>query len=212
MNAVDAPGSFQTNPTRIAVADPERLKMVTRYFNEWSGLRCLPLVTVCTWIGFIYFFPRLWAGLVLVLLIAAALILRAPLRRYYERRFGWVKSKQQSSSWIMAMAAVLLYLFVRHAGTPSGPRIFFSLVPAAMSIMLVVDYFRTARFRHYLLPTAAALFVFALLPFLYPLRLTEDQYQGLIMLSITIPAIAISLLDHWALVRLMPRAPEEGND
>jgi hypothetical protein len=71
----------------------DRIRFVTRHFNELQGLReGVPLGLGLLGLGALMFFPDLWTGLLCTALLLASSFLRRGSATYYRRLFGEVES------------------------------------------------------------------------------------------------------------------------
>jgi hypothetical protein len=97
----------------MAPRDRDRIRFVTRYFNELQGLReAVPYGLQTLGLGLVLFFPNpATVGLFFVLL-AGSLFLRQGARAYYQRLFGEVESRPLALGAPAALPSVF---------SPAGP-------------------------------------------------------------------------------------------
>jgi hypothetical protein len=97
----------------MAPRDLDRIRFVTRYFNELQGLReTVPVGLQTLGLGVMFFFPSLWTIGLWIVLLAGSVVLRQGAGAYYRRLFGEVESQPLALGAPAAPLSVFL---------PAGP-------------------------------------------------------------------------------------------
>jgi magnesium-transporting ATPase (P-type) len=221
--------------------DPQRLRYVTENFHALQGLTSVALGILVLRIETESLFARnthyRWLSTVVILACAASIRF---IPKYYEHRFGWIKSRsaKMSNRGVMICVCIWLALFIfgrqiANYGDPvlanlnnqlhamiSVPDHRVNFWPTAFwCLLLFVDIERSLRGRLVARSQISSSFVVALTSAVvcfYPLHHREIMqlmvWKFLNAGWFGITLIAMGLLDHLTLIHLMPKRPQEENE
>lgn len=191
----------------------ERIRRVTRYYDQLQGLRQVPFgimfLLMAVWKGGWWPWFDKWQPLSGLLIIGLAMIAFWWIGSYYERTFGKVRQSDDSQrkgkilSFIFLVGLYLVGLAEYEWHWPlSGTGLF-------TAVVLVACYFQTGSFRQQYLILAGLMTIVSLLP-LFDLLPAEQVYlwgeRGVVGVAIFGALWLVSgLVDHWLLIRALPR-------
>jgi hypothetical protein len=213
--------------------DPQRLRYITEHFHSLQGLTWVVMgasilvVSVDEIYG--YRLPNLvWRMLLWVPVVATARYIR----RYYQRRFGWIEPRGPSNTEAVTflVAFPVLLFFGRDIAYWGGliGDVMQSMIPdpahhVTVAPVLVWFVFFCANIRHhteqedlyriYFFGSGMLVWtLLALYPLWNPYVLPTGVWKSLNAGWLGITMIAIGLYGHMTLVRLMPQGVVEDND
>lgn len=189
----------------------ERIRRVTKYYDQLQGLRQVPFgimfLLMAAWkAGWWPWFDK-WQPLSGLLIIGLAMIAFWWIGSYYELTFGKVRQSNSSQrkgkilSFIFFVGLYLVGLAEYKWRWPlSGTGLF-------MAVVLVAYYFQTGSFRRQYLVLAGLMVVVSLLP-LFNLLPAEQVYlwgeRGVVGVAILgVLWLVSGLVDHWLLLRTL---------
>ncbi len=197
---------------------PERIRLITKSYYSLQGLRWAPLgllLALMPWIGSLP--DHLPIYICYCLAIATFLFCGSWMwlaGRYYRRRFGRVESKPQSGwAYIFGLAYGAGYFLCTLADDKNSPVSFVALFWAFCLVIQAVAIGGIPVRRYYYSIAAVCVTILALMPSTGWIAanqlLSASHPSGMVFVGLVLTAV--SLLDHFQLVRMFEHPKESVN-